>query len=286
MRSFLNLKNLIFLLAPFSIFSCVNLKTVQGFSNTSSTGLQQFEEIHYTFLDHCQDRCFEIAVHEFQLERELECECGDFISADSVTQVIYSTINGYLLGLGELAQNNLTTYRTNDLTGALTAQQLGPVSIDESVVGAFSALSNTLLRSTTDFYRRRKIASYIEQANDPLQVLLKKFEQIVQANLKGELQFKKERLYGNFIELKLNNTLESDFEKRKAGEDYYNALLEINRLEKMIDIYAKSLHEIADGHQVLYDKRDKLSLKDLAVDLMDYSSEIQVLYTEFNKLNQ
>lgn len=286
MISFLKLKHLIFLVVPFSIFSCVNLKSVSDFSSTSMAGLQHFEAIDYTFLDHCEDRCTEVAVHEYSIDRELECDCEVFVEADSVTQVIYTTIQGYLQGLGNLAHNDLTTYRTNDLTLALTAQQLGPVSIDETVVNAFSALSNTLLRSTTDFYRRRKIASYIEEANEPMQVLLDKFQQIIQANLKGELRFKKERLYGNFIEMKLNNTLQSEYEKRKAGEDYYQALSDINRLEKLLDVYAQSLDQVASGHQVLYDRRDKLSVKDLAGTLMNYSSEIELLYAEFNKLNQ
>jgi hypothetical protein len=272
------------LLAPFLLFSCVNLQTVADYSATSMEGIQNFEEIDYSFLRHCLDRCTDEAIRTFEIKRAQECSCELYEEADSVTQVIYSSIAGYFEGLNNLAHNELTNYSSDALVGALSADALGPVAIDSRTVTAFSSLSNTLLRASTDLYRKKKLVSYIEQANEPILVLLEKFKLIVGTNLKGELRFKRERIYGYYIEMKMNGTLLSDYEKGRATSDYYQALEVINRKERELAVFAESLQEIADGHQVLYDNRNKLSVKELSGMLVGYSSNVQNLISEFNKL--
>lgn len=270
---------------PSALISCVNLQTVTDYSSTSMEGIQNFEQIDYSFLKHCLDRCTDEAIRTFEIKRAQECSCALYEEADSVTQVIYSSIEGYFEGLSNLSHNQLTNYRSDALVGALSADALGPVKIDSRTVTAFSSLSNTLLRATTDLYRKKKIVSYIEQANEPIQVLLEKFKLIVGTNLKGELRFKRERLYGYFIEMKMNGTVLSDYEKGKATADYYQALEAILRKEMELAVFAQSIDEIAKGHQVLYENRNKLSVKDLQGLLNSYSSNVKSLISEFNKLN-
>jgi hypothetical protein len=268
-----------------NLLSCVNLKAVRDFSETSLVGIQNFEQIDYTFLDHCIDRCEDEAIGKFEFNRVLECPCELYVEADSVTQIMYQAIGGYFEGLGSLSQNELTEYSTDAVVNAMTAQELGPLAIDANLATAYSSLSNIMLRGTTDFYRRRKIAAYIEQANEPLQVLLDAFQRIVRTNLKGELRFKKERMYTYYMDMKMNNTLQSDYERGKATTDYYQALEEIQTMEKQMDTFAETLVEIGKGHQVLYDRRDKLSVKDLALAMLGYSGQVKILISEFNKLN-
>lgn len=265
--------------------SCVNLKAVGEFSATSQVSIRNFEKIDYTFLDHCMDRCKEEAIGKFEFNRELECACDIYVEADSVTQIMYQAIGGYFENLGNLSQNELTEYSTNAMVNSMTAVELGPLAIDSNLATAYSALSNVMLRGTTDFYRRRKIAGYIEDANEPLQVLLEAFQRIVRTNLKGELRFKKERLYAYYMDMKMNNTLQSDYEKGKATTDYYQAIEDIQRKEKQMDLFAETLAEIAKGHQLLYDRRDKLSAKDLTLAMLGYSGQVKILVSEFNKLN-
>ncbi|GAA0878243.1 hypothetical protein GCM10009119_12110 [Algoriphagus jejuensis] len=275
----------IWLMVPFCIFSCVNLKSVSNFSATSTASISNFENLDYTFSDHCKDRCEDEAVRKFELSRALECSCDLYSKADSVTRVLYQTINGYFVGLGNLAQNELTNYSANAAVNAMTASEFGPLKIDENLVGAYSAISNTLLRATTDFYRKRKIAAYIGEANGPIQVLLDKFQIIILSNLKGELRFKRERLYVYYMDMKMNRTLLSDYEKGKATRDYYQALDDIQLKEKQMDVFAQGLQEIGRGHQALYENRDKLSVKNLALTMLDYSAQVEVLISEFNQLN-
>jgi hypothetical protein len=265
--------------------SCVNLKSVGDFSAASITGIINFERINYSFSQHCLDRCEDEAVGKYDLKRARECSCALYIEADSVTQVIYNSIEGYFEGLGQLSQNELTTYNSDAVIRALTAEEFGPVRIDEQTATAFMSLSNTLLRASTDFYRRKKLAKYIERANEPIQVLLTKFEQIVGSNLTGELKFKRERMYAHHMDMKMNRTLTSDYEKGKATSEYYKGLKAIQRKDMELKIFAQSLTQIAEGHQLLFLNRTKLSVKDLQGMLQSYSGNVNHLMSQFNKLN-
>jgi len=277
--------SLIFLFLLVSFASCVNLKTVGEFAGFSTVSIKNFEQIEYSFYQHCMDRCRDEAIRKYEIKRAEECTCTLYQEADSVTQVIYNSIEGYFEGLGDLSQNELTDYSSDALVSALSAKELGPLRIEEQTVAAFSSLSNTLLRATTDSYRRKKLASYIEEANEPMQVLLDKFKLIVGTNLKGELRFKKERLYVRYMDMKMNNTLLSDYEKGEATSDYYQTLDEIQRKEMVLEVFAMSLDEIAEGHQILFDNRNKLSVKTLNGILQGYASNVKNLISEFNKLN-
>lgn len=274
------------LFSSLATFSCVNLKTVGDFSTASVAGIQNFEQIDYTFLDHCLDRCKDEAISKIEFRRTLECSCEVYAEADSVTQLFYRTIGGYFLGLEDLSQNELTDYSTDAVVNSLTATEMGPLKIDENLAVAYTSLSNTLLRATTDFYRRRKLSAYIEEANAPLQTLLGSWQKIIRTNLKGELRFKKERMYSYYMDVKMSGALKTDYDGRRATAEYYQALDEIQQLEKQMDLFAEGLAEIAAGHQVLYDNRDKLSVKDIAIDMLGYSAEVKTLVSEFNKLNQ
>ncbi len=276
---------LTFITFPLFISSCINLKTVGDYSAISIESIRNFEEIDYSFLQHCLDRCKDEAIQTFEIKRAQDCSCELYQEADSVTQVFYNSIEGYFQGLGNLSQNELTQYSSNALIGTLTADELGPVKIEERTASAFSSLSNTLLRASTDCYRRKKIVEYIEQANEPIQILLEKFETIISNNLKKELRFKRERLYAYYTDMKMNRTLTSDYEKGKATADYYQALEAIQRKEMELEVFGKSLAEIAKGHQVLYENRNKLSVKNLQELLQGYSSNVKELISEFNKLN-
>jgi len=284
-KYFIRKPSLIFLALLFFFVGCVNLKTVSEFAGASTVSIKNFEQIEYSFYQHCLDRCRDEAIRKYDIKRAEECACTLYQEADSVTHVIYYSIEGYFEGLGNLSQNELTDYSSDAIMSALSSKELGPVRIEEQTVAAFSSLSNTLLRATTDFYRRKKLAAYIEEANEPLQALLAKFKLIVETNLKGELRFKKERLYAYYMDMKMNNTLQSDYEKGKATSDYYQTLNKIQRKEMVLEVFAKSLDELAEGHQILFDNRNKLSEKTLKGILQGYSSNVKDLISELNKLN-
>lgn len=266
--------------------SCVNLKSINNFSSTSSTGIKKFEDINYSFKQHCIDRCQFEAIRKFEIKRDIECNCDDYRKADSVTQLIYNSIRGYFDGLTNLSNNDLTNYNFDALKKSLTEETFGSIKIEKEQVEAYSKISKILLKATTDIYRKNKLKKYIEEANEPIQILLNKFQFIIQKNLEGELNFKKERLYAYYQEMKMNNPPLTEYEKGKATSDYYQQLFDINTKQKQIESFAKSLKSISEGHQKLYDNINKMSTKELKDLLIGYTSDIQDIISEFNKLKK
>lgn len=292
-KNILPIATLLFIISIAS--SCANLKQVNDYSSKSLTGIGKFEEINYGFKQHCIDECQFNAVRNFDIKREPECNCSIYETADSVTLLIYKAIKGYFGGLTNLSDNALANYDFDALKKSLTEGDFGSIKIETADVKAYSAISTILLHATTDIYRLKKLKEYIEQANGPIQVLINKFQYILQQNLEGELSFKKEKLYTYYKEMSFiynaktiqdstNRYNMSEYEKGKATIDYYQQLSIISQTQKQIDAFAKGLKSIADGHQKLYENRNKLNTKELKELIIQYSNNIQDLISEFNKL--
>jgi hypothetical protein len=263
--------------------SCVNLKEVNSYSSKAATGIKKFEEIGYSFTQRCFDRWQMEAIKDFDIKRETEWNCTIYKTADSIIQLLYNAINGYFDGLVSLSDNNLTYYNFDALRKALPAGEFGSIKIGEVEAKAYSKISGILLRAATDVYRQKKLTIYIEQANQPIQVLLSKLQFILQKNLVDELSFKKEKLFIYYKEMSLGTSL-SAYEKGKATIDYYQQLSDINQKQKQIDAFARGLKSIGEGHQKLYDNRTKLTSKNIKQVLLQYSSDIQDVIAEFNTL--
>jgi hypothetical protein len=264
---------------------CVVLKSVNNFSATSLDGIQKFEEINYTFHQHCLERCQFELIKEFEIKRDTVCNCDIYIKADNATLLIYNSIKGYLAGLTNLSGNKITDYRINNLEKSIPDGDYGDIKIEKKQVAAYSRILEILSKATTDAYRRKKIEKYVGEGNEPVQILIEKFQFIIHRNLEAELDYKKERLYDYFRDMKMNNTL-SDYEKGKATIDYYQQLSDINAKQKQMDAFARSLSGISEGHQKLYDRRNNMSARELRELLTGYAGDIRDLISEFNKLKK
>jgi hypothetical protein len=279
-------KNTAFIIVAVLLFvvsSCVNLKEVNSYSSKAATSIKKFEEIGYSFTQRCFDRWQLEAVKDFDIKRDTEWNCGIYKTADSITLLLYNAINGYFDGMINLSQNNLTHYNFDALRKALPAGEFGSIKIGDAEVKAYSKISEILLRTTTDIFRQKKLTHYIEQANGPIQVLLEKLQFILQKNLVDELSFKKEKLFTHYKEMSLGASLNA-YEKGKATVDYYQQLSEINQKQKEIDVFARGLKSISDGHQKLYDNRNKLTGKRIKEVMLQYTSDIQDIISQFNTL--
>lgn len=273
----------IILIISTAISSCTSLRAVNDFASVSSTDLSKFEEIPNSFTQYCLDRYVSESVRKLEIRRSLDCDCSIYQKADSVTFLIYLSIRGYFDGLTAISDNNVTHYKMDPLSASLTAGTFGNIKIDQKQVEAYSLLSNILLGAVSGDYRKNKIKKYVEQANAPIEVLLDKFQFILQTNLAGELNFGKERLYALHKELLLNQAL-NDYEKEKVATDYYQQLSTINKQEERIDLFANSIKNIAGGHQKIYDNRNKMTDKELRDSLVVYQSAISIAVSQFNKL--
>ena len=111
-------------------------------------------------------------MRNFEIQREEECNCDLYTTADSVTLLIYKAIRGYFSGLAHISNNELTAYNPGALQKALTEGNFGDKKIEKEQVDAYTNIYKILLRATADLYRKKKIKQYIEEANQPIQVLI------------------------------------------------------------------------------------------------------------------
>jgi hypothetical protein len=248
---------------------CANLRTINDFSSDSLHGIQKSEQINYSFTQHCRDRCVFEATRKFEIKRSLDCDCETYKKADTVTMLIYNSIRGYLNGLTNLSGNNLANYNLDTLKRSLTEGNFGDIKIGKEQVNAYGGIAQILLNAVAGAYR--------------IQILLDKFQFILQKNLNDELNFKKEKLFAFYRELLLNNDL-TEYEKGKATTEYYEQVANIDRTQQEIDLFAGSLVNISEGHQKIYDNRNKLTARELKNLLVGYQSNISNMISHFNKL--
>ncbi|MGB6153910.1 MAG: hypothetical protein WBG48_18140, partial [Pricia sp.] len=163
---------------------CVNLKHVGEFSETTIDGIGQYESLSPSFSQVCLQDGRQESIRTFDIH-STDYDCVQNKKADSITQVIYKATRSYFYGLSDLSQNELTKYRTDDLTQALATGDFGPVKLNETDVKAYSDISTLLLRTFTDGFRRKKIKEYVTQAHGPLLKLLQFLEDNLEGNLSG-----------------------------------------------------------------------------------------------------
>jgi len=272
------------ILLTVGLSSCVNLKHVNDFSSSSLKSIKKYEEINYSFKQNCLDNCQDKKINDLSLSAK-DCDCRLNEKADSVTLLIYNSVRGYLDGLTNLSNNELTSYKMDALTKVLTEGDFGSIKIEKEQVEAYSKISKILLKAFTDEYRKRKIKEYVLSANEPIKVLITFLDFNLSSNLIGNFRVQKNSIEEYSFELLKDSTL-SKIEKRKVIEDYYSRINKIEEKEKELVTYSKALKKIAEGHQKLVDNIETLSKDEIKELLTQYASDIQDIISEFNKLKK
>lgn len=272
------------LMISIAFSSCANLKHVNEFSTASSESIKSFEELDYSFEQSCLENCINDYILEFTVNTD-KCDCDLEKKSDSITFKIYNSVNGYFKGLAKLSDNELTTYKTEDLENALTEGDFGSIAIEEKHVKSYSKVAQILIRAFTDTYRKNKIKEYVKEANEPVKELIDFLDFNLSSNLSGKLNVKKDRIKAEYFDLVNDDSL-SMLEKRNLVSEYYSELNKITSKQKKITSYSKSLRKISDGHQKLYEDVDKLTVEEIKKALFEYASEINTIISEFKKIEE
>ncbi|WP_152596259.1 hypothetical protein [Algibacter lectus] len=269
-------------MAMLCVSSCVNLKHVNTYSSESLTGVQYFETLNYSFQQSCLDKCFEEKINALEF-LDQNCNCKQEKVADSITLKIYASVFGYFDGLTNLSDNDLTSYKTEALSNALSEGDFGSITIKKEHVESYTKVSQLLIHAFTDSYRKKKIKTYVKDANASLKSLISFLDFNISSNLNGKLEVKKNRLKADYFDLVKDTSL-SNFEKRNTIKEYYNSILEIEQLQAKFTAYSKTLSAISAGHQKLYDDIDHVSSKAVKQELLQSASEIKSIISELKKL--
>ena len=266
------------------VLGCVNLQHIHEFSLDSLTGLQKFEEIHYSFRQTCLDNCLDENIRKLRIHTP-PCDCVEEQKADSITRLIYHTTYYYFEGLSRLSENELTNINTDVLTQSLTEGDFGPITLNAEQVNAYSGVGSTLLRAFTDNYRRKKLKTYVTRADQPLGVLIDFLQLNLAGNLKQKLEVQKERLKSTYSDRVGNDSL-SYYERTKFAEDYFSRIARIEARQQELLSYSEALQAIAKGHTELTKHIDDLEGIEIRKQLGRYGSDLHEVITGFNTIIQ
>jgi 2C-methyl-D-erythritol 2,4-cyclodiphosphate synthase len=255
---------------------------VNAYSTESFEGVQYYETLNYSFQQSCLDECFEEKINNLEFLNQ-NCDCESEKVADSITLKIYGTVFGYFEGLTNLSDNDLTSYKTDALTNALSEGDFGSITIKKEHVESYTKVSQLLIHAFTDSYRKKKIKNYVKEANAPIKALISFLDFNISSNLNGKLEVKKNRLKLNYFDLIKEPSL-SSFEKRQTIKEYYNTISEIEQQQAKFIAYSKTLSAISLGHQKLYDDIEHLSTKTIKQELFESASEIKSIISELKKI--
>lgn len=264
------------------MISCVSLKQVNDFSTSSLEGIKKYESISLDFKKACNEHCLIDNLKNLNMDIST-CDCSLSQTADSVTLIIFNGLKNYFDGLAKLSNNELTTYKLDDLSKALSKNDFGDIEIAKEEVEAYSKISKILLKAFTDGYRKRKLSIYVKEASESVDVLLNHLNNNLSIKLCGKLNSLKGKIRSYYFDIKEDATI-SDFNKRNSLESYSKRIEMIKGWENEIECYSKIILKIKMGHIELGENIDRINVDEIKNMLAQYASDIEGLKSEINKL--
>jgi hypothetical protein len=259
------------------ITSCTNLKAVHEWSQTSLEATQ-YNQIIATYTDTPQ--------------RLKQYDPKPLINYDEVTKTrkkqgeeitrILSVVSDYMIALATLSSDTTFDYSKDVKSVTDGIKGLG-TDITDAQLGAVGKIVTLLGNASAQAYQARQIANVIEQANDPLQTILKgDLRKIVNGFFRLDLAQEKSWLTKYYEDLQY------------AGRPNKAAVVSITEWMELrsdqnakrmdaVNAYVKILDKISEGHQKLYEDRKKLDSEALIKKLLTLSVELRQQIVILNK---
>ncbi|WP_162343723.1 hypothetical protein [Cyclobacterium salsum] len=270
-------------LVPGFLLACTSLKPIQQLSTVASQGLDHMHELEYSFTSHCKDDCYFQKIQTYTIERNLDCFCTDYQEADRVVKDLFLVLENYWNGLELLGSPGLVNYDLSSPVKGLQSANL--IDMSEGEASAFQKLSELAVNASTGQYRKKRIVSYMTEADPHLNLISKKLAFVLEKNLLGLLEIQKESWYAHYKTLTINDTL-SPLEKEWAVEKYYRLLEDSDNIHLRVQSIVRLLDLLAVSHRELSRNNQKASQNGFKSGVMKLSEEVRSLQYEFEKLNE
>lgn len=297
--------------------SCVDLEAIRKFTENASVVSQKFPALSSDFYDSCtrqyRYQFYQRVNFNAKLMQEIddmpnqtnldgyqttiprggdglsiiqrEVKCREWKKTDKAALLLNKALVDYIKALGELAADDLTNYdkSLNDLGTSIT--QIGV--FEAKHIDAGKGLAKFISSAATNFWRRKKLKSAIEERDKDVSTLaevLKKYiaamyvEQLVQE--RRELDF----LYKNTIQAYQNQggnvnqltilTVKSKWDAERK---------ELNQKIDSATAYGKILDNVIEGHHKLYESRESLGSKEVKQMILGYAKRIEDLIPTLRK---
>ena len=199
--------------------------------------------------------------------------------AEALRQLL-SVVSDYMAALATLSADSTIDY-TKDVDSVTTSIGKLDAKISKNTLGAVGSLVKDLLETAAKAYQAKQVAKIVGEANDPLQAILRgELRGIVDQDFRRDLEAEKTTLDLYYNRLLLEGRPSAA--AKAALREWREARQEQNAKQlEAVDAYLKILDKVAEGHQKLYDNRNKLNAKTLIKDLyslvVDLRKQIKIL---------
>jgi hypothetical protein len=246
---------------------CAHLGAVREFASTSSDAAQ-YTQLVGTYVN----TPTRLMRYEPESQRPvLARQAAERTAQQQPLLLRQRLIQSYMDGLGQLADDGLTTYDTqlDNLGSALEAAKFA----DQSEAAALAAVSKLLATAATERWRQGKLVTLIERSDAPFQVVVGSLVSIVETGFVADLANEREALNKYYTELQLRSKdpagLGALAEWREMREG------QIKDREAAIGYYIVVLKTIGAGHHKLYESRHELSRVEIQAQVHQYTSRLK-----------
>jgi hypothetical protein len=180
----------------------------------------------------------------------------------------------YLNALATLASDQAISY-DQSLKG-LADELKDSKLVADSRADAFHSISSLLAKAATDGYRRKKLKDFITQGNAPIQKVISGLTNIVGVQFMREIDNERGEIDGYYNKIILNAP-ENDPAVALVRDKMATDLDQIRARQAACGAYIAAMTKIAQAHQELYDRRDRLASAETLTLMYGYSQDVIAL---------
>lgn len=311
------LSTLLLLIITFVNSSCVELENIRKFTENAAAVSEKFPELSGDIYGSCVRRYRYVFIELVNFRPDLmqkidnlsevenldgyptvgiprdssglsiiqhELKCREFKKSHKAAMLINKALVDYLKTLGELAANDLTSYdKSLDQLGT-SVTSIGV--FEEKHINAGKGLAGFILNAATEFWRRKKLKSAIEQRDkdvSTVSVVLKKYiaEEYVRM-----LNIEKEQMDGFYTELIRNYQAQPNVNQLTVlmfKNEWDAKTTQLKDKIEAAQAYGKIMENVIAGHHKLYEFRESLNSKEVRQMALQYAKNIGDLIGTFRK---
>ena len=258
--------------------ACADLQSIRQFADASA------DSVGYTALSKDYSQSMERLKRYQDNNTMLDKAFQTRKAQQTALLALHKGVEKYLHALGALAADELISYDAS--VDSLAAEIKKAKLIDDSKADAFGSLTKLVAKAATDLYRQRKLNQMIGEANTDFQTVITALRDIVEKDFTSSLDNEAatiDKYYKEIIILS-KKTPPQHAAIALLMEKWQEKSDAVKEKKQACNLYAKTLKTIGEGHQMLFDNKDKLSTKQVLDRITAYSKAVSTLGSQIKEL--
>jgi hypothetical protein len=286
---------LVIILSSSWLTGCVNLRSIETFSSSVLTTVEQGATLPATFSSVYRNRTQMDSLdrHPFAKIPVIGIDFTERIRQDSLRS--YNLADSLTLSGRDLIQAYFQTLRNLSATGkAFVPVRLQSPSFEKYLqnsrlrlstdeVLAFNRVVNQIAAAATSTYRRQKLVAFLENSYPDMQRLLA-VEIFAYNRLANVIAISREQQYNSYKNRLIRDPKLTYSEKYELAQQWIQTAGTIKQTQQTILTYAKSLRTVQTGYDQLFRQRRDLKNQDVVLILSTYAATLNQLQTDLEQL--